>query len=236
MPIEFRCDQCGQLLRTPDDSAGKSAKCPACGAVRQVPTHDATIINAEEVEGTSEGGAPGQAPGYGPGYGGDYGPGPAPGGYGGYPPPPPGYGPAPYPGDQTPPEVRVRAPGMALMIWGGVGCLFSLVTLINLWSTQEIVGIEQFQEMATAMGTELDTKLLFSSQMFFSVLSVAINGLIFFGGMRMRLLRNYYLAMTAAILALIPCWVPCCFGLIGMAIGIWALVVLTNSEVKNAFR
>ncbi|MCX7427048.1 MAG: hypothetical protein NTW96_15665, partial [Planctomycetia bacterium] len=37
MPIEFRCSQCGKLLRTGDDTAGKQAKCPACGAIVNVP-------------------------------------------------------------------------------------------------------------------------------------------------------------------------------------------------------
>ena len=33
MPIEFRCHQCGRLLKTPDDTVGRQAQCPACGAV-----------------------------------------------------------------------------------------------------------------------------------------------------------------------------------------------------------
>lgn len=37
MPIEFRCTACNKLLRTPDDTAGKQAKCPECGAVMQIP-------------------------------------------------------------------------------------------------------------------------------------------------------------------------------------------------------
>ena len=37
MPIEFRCHTCNRLLRTPDDSAGKPAKCPQCSAVLTVP-------------------------------------------------------------------------------------------------------------------------------------------------------------------------------------------------------
>ena len=38
MPIEFRCTQCDKLLRTPDDTAGKQAKCPECGAVLAIPS------------------------------------------------------------------------------------------------------------------------------------------------------------------------------------------------------
>lgn len=37
MPIEFPCDQCQQILRTPDGTAGKRARCPACGQVQTVP-------------------------------------------------------------------------------------------------------------------------------------------------------------------------------------------------------
>jgi ribosomal protein S27E len=38
MPIEFRCPSCQQQLRVPDDSAGKNAKCPKCGAIAVIPT------------------------------------------------------------------------------------------------------------------------------------------------------------------------------------------------------
>lgn len=38
MPIEFRCSQCGQLLRVPDEAAGKSARCPKCQALMSVPS------------------------------------------------------------------------------------------------------------------------------------------------------------------------------------------------------
>jgi hypothetical protein len=37
MAIEFRCTQCGKLLRTGDETAGKHAKCPQCGAVMTIP-------------------------------------------------------------------------------------------------------------------------------------------------------------------------------------------------------
>jgi len=37
MPIEFRCTACGKLLRTPDQTHGQQAKCPACGAGVTVP-------------------------------------------------------------------------------------------------------------------------------------------------------------------------------------------------------
>lgn len=38
MAIEFRCSQCNQLLRVPETSAGKNARCPKCQALMQVPS------------------------------------------------------------------------------------------------------------------------------------------------------------------------------------------------------
>jgi len=37
MAIEFRCTQCNQLLRVPEDAGGKSARCPKCQALMMVP-------------------------------------------------------------------------------------------------------------------------------------------------------------------------------------------------------
>ena len=65
---------------------------------------------------------------------------------------------------------------------------------------------------------------------FFSLL---VNALILVGALRMMSLRNYGLCMVAAVLAIIPCTSPCCC--LGIAAGIWALVVLTRPEVKQAF-
>ena len=38
MPIDFSCTGCAKLLRVSDESAGKDARCPDCGAINRVPT------------------------------------------------------------------------------------------------------------------------------------------------------------------------------------------------------
>jgi hypothetical protein len=57
-----------------------------------------------------------------------------------------------------------------------------------------------------------------------------------FAGISMRGLRRYGLAITGAIFAALPFLSPmgCC--LLGVAIGLWALVVLINPAVRSAFR
>jgi hypothetical protein len=37
MAIEFRCTQCGQQLRVPDESAGRTARCPKCSSLMTIP-------------------------------------------------------------------------------------------------------------------------------------------------------------------------------------------------------
>lgn len=61
---------------------------------------------------------------------------------------------------------------------------------------------------------------------------IIMGSLIIMGATKMKKLTSYGFAMTACILAMIPC-VNCC--LLGLPFGIWGLVVLNKAEVKDAF-
>ncbi len=69
-----------------------------------------------------------------------------------------------------------------------------------------------------------------------SLVMIAVAGLIIFGGIQMLNRRTYGLAMAASILAMLPCLtcLGCCG--VGEGIGIWALVVLSQDDVKRSFR
>ncbi len=55
-------------------------------------------------------------------------------------------------------------------------------------------------------------------------------------GARMRALRSYGLCVAGAVVAAVPCVSPAsCPCLLGMIFGVWALIVLLNPDVKNAF-
>lgn len=62
---------------------------------------------------------------------------------------------------------------------------------------------------------------------------LAITLLVIVGGLRMMSMKGWWLGLTAAILAMIPCFGPCCG--IGLPIGLWALFVLMKPDVKQAF-
>jgi hypothetical protein len=65
-----------------------------------------------------------------------------------------------------------------------------------------------------------------------ALLSFLIGLLILLGGIKMKKLESYGLAMTASILAMLPCSICC---VVGLPIGIWSLVILSKPEVKSAF-
>jgi len=62
---------------------------------------------------------------------------------------------------------------------------------------------------------------------------LAIAALVLAGGLHMRAARSYGAALAGAALAVLPCFGPC-FGL-GLPIGVWALVVLCDADVRRAF-
>ena len=61
----------------------------------------------------------------------------------------------------------------------------------------------------------------------------ALGAFVIYAGIRIRQLKGYGLGMAAAIKTMTPCLSCCCYGL---PIGIWVLVVLMNSDIREAFR
>ncbi|MFN3408142.1 MAG: DUF4339 domain-containing protein [Limisphaerales bacterium] len=65
------------------------------------------------------------------------------------------------------------------------------------------------------------------------ILGLAMSVVVLLGALKMKKLESYTFALVTAIIAMVPCISPCC--VIGIPIGIWALVVLNKPEVKGAF-
>ena len=64
-------------------------------------------------------------------------------------------------------------------------------------------------------------------------LTAVTNVLIAIGAVKMMNLSSRGWGTTAAVLAMIPCISGCC--LLGVPVGIWALVALSKPDVKAAF-
>ena len=82
--------------------------------------------------------------------------------------------------------------------------------------------------------TETFVSLLAGCNLVMSLLALAVSGLILWSGLQMRQLKGRGLAIAGSILGMLPCFTGCCC-VIGLPVGIWALVVLMNNEVKAAF-
>lgn len=125
----------------------------------------------------------------------------------------------------------VSGPAIGLMVTAGLGVAGSLVGLILTlarWSAApEMPGMDpQIAHMIQVFAygpLGIVTKIV----------GLALSLFVLYGAMKMQKLAGYGFALAAAIVALIPCFSPCC--LIGLPIGIWALVVLNKPEVKSQF-
>jgi hypothetical protein len=126
---------------------------------------------------------------------------------------------------------KVNGPAIGLMITAGIGILLQLVSLAMhmLGTGLNMAGMAGGGDTSDAVANMMSGTLGVVS----SIMGILIGGLIFFGAMKMRQLNNWGLALAAAILAMIPCLSPCCC--IGLPIGIWALVVLLDDNVKRSF-
>jgi hypothetical protein len=127
------------------------------------------------------------------------------------------------------PRKKVVAPGVALMIVGVLGVLGSLA-MAGLFA---FMLIEESKRGAGGGPDALITAGIFIALSGFSLAAFLVVAL---GGARMRQCRNYGLAMTAAIITIASIALCGVFSAILVPFGIWALVVLSNSEVKREFR
>jgi hypothetical protein len=129
-------------------------------------------------------------------------------------------------------QQQVNGPAIGLMIMAGIGVLWQLFSIVlNILGTGVgMMGANQGQQEMPAWAHAMQGGV----GIVFGVIGLIVAVVIFMGAMKMKKLESYNFAMSASIIAMVPCVSPCC--LIGLPIGIWALVVLMKPEVKGAFQ
>jgi hypothetical protein len=218
MAIEFRCSECGKLLRTDDGTVGRQAQCPECGTVSTVPDSTTASEPPPSPFAPSPGGNPFGAPPVADAEGADN----------------------PYQSPTSPTYIppgqvdafaaqRVAGPATALIVTAALGLVNQLAGIA--WNAAQMgmgpVVRHHRNEMFPMMmqgGVGVAA----------GVVGTIMGIVVLIGAMKMRKLEGYSFAMAAAIIAMIPCISPCC--LLGLPFGIWALVVLSDGSVKAAFR
>ncbi len=211
MPIEFRCSSCGKLLRVGDDAAGRQVQCPACKHIGTVPVA-AAGAGAEQNPF-----APLDQAG---------------------PQPPPNPFQSPTHSGEPPPNAdapsreaarRLAAPAIGLII----ACSFSTTLFVCLAALYAVLFILTLSGRGFGNAPP-PPNFAMGSAIFIvvGVLGILRGGLLIVGAVKMKNLDSYGLALTAAILAVIPC-----FGCwpIEAPFGVWALVVLNDPFVRAHF-
>lgn len=124
---------------------------------------------------------------------------------------------------------KVKLPAIFMMVIAGLSILGNILSLVL-----QILGVS-LRGLAPGGGEQERIVHMFSggAGIVFALLGIVVNAIVIFGAMKMKSLGGYALAMTAAILAIVPC--SCCC-ILNMPFGIWSLVVLLNPNVKAAFR
>jgi hypothetical protein len=72
------------------------------------------------------------------------------------------------------------------------------------------------------------------SSILFNGISIILTLVMMSGAVQMLRLRNFPFAVTAAVLAVIPCTASCCC-IFTMPVGIWALVLLKKPDTRSMF-
>jgi len=133
---------------------------------------------------------------------------------------------------------KVKNPAIGLLVVGILGAAVGALSLIS-----NAVGMgsnaDQLQKLRD-QGMEIpawaDSMLATSGTVgvIGNLVVVAVSVFIAFAAMKMMKLQSRGLVMTAAILAMIPCFSSCCC-VAGIPIGIWTLIVLNKPDVRSAF-
>lgn len=127
------------------------------------------------------------------------------------------------------PASQINGPAVGLLVTGIIGAVFSIFMLFalgiglsigSLWEWRSVHWQKDFFEGIFGLGS--------------SLLGLIVAAFVIYAALKMKELKQWSLAVVAAVLAMVPCISPCC--IIGLPVGIWALVVLNRPDVKEAFR
>lgn len=215
MAISVNCPSCARQYSVKEEAAGKKFKCKDCGAVVEVP----------DAGGGGGGGA------FSDDFGDPYNPYAddemATGGAGG---PPPMASRRPKKrsgGSKSAAAERTKLPAIFLLIIVSLSFLNHVGGIV-----MHFMGIEAFpMQQANNPGEEMAQMI---GGVVGGVVGIGADILVFAGALSLLRVSSYGLAMTGAIVAVIPCLSPCC--ILGIPFGIWALVVLNDESVKAGFR
>jgi len=128
----------------------------------------------------------------------------------------------------------MKVPAIGIITTGALGALLSLAGVITTLS-----GSNKVAELPPGLPPEaagLLKSYLSAIEPFnlpLNLLALILSSLTLVAGIKMLQRRSYGLVMAGVIIGMIPCLSGCCCT--GLPFGIWALIVLSNEEVRKSF-
>ncbi len=131
-------------------------------------------------------------------------------------------------------DEKMKVPAIGIITTGALGALLSLAGVIATLSGSNKVaelppGLPP--EAAGLLKSYLSAMEPFNLQL--NLLALILSSLTLVAGIKMLQRRSYGLVMAGVIIGMIPCLSGCCCT--GLPFGIWALIVLSNEEVRKSF-
>ena len=128
-------------------------------------------------------------------------------------------------------EARASGPGTAMVVVGLLGLPVSVFAILG-----GLFNVAEQAQYAYSDEELVGTLIGGSIGIGFYVLNFVMGIVVAAAGWKMRNLESHTFCMIGAIALVLPCCgqIWCCWPL-GLAFGIWAVVVLSNPEVKGAF-
>ena len=155
-------------------------------------------------------------------------------------PPPMAASPAAHGDSRLRAQQDMTGPAVGLMITAGLGILFEIWGIFMDLSGAQAARMNELYSRLYGQNAEMVRAV----QMFAGTTGAIVRGVgilicvfILYGALKMRRLENYGLSIAVSILAMIPCLSPCLSPccVIGLPIGIWALVMLNKPDIKMHF-
>ncbi len=148
------------------------------------------------------------------------------------------------PPPQPAPDARLRILGQLLTFIGAMAIVLSAVNLSDSITNyrdpsqleKRLPELKKIFPDDEAFSEAIDQMLVWNETPFFIVYAavcVGISIVILLGGWRVRQRRSYSLGIVSAVLVMLPVNLTCC---VGIPVGVWALVVLLNDDVRKSFR
>jgi hypothetical protein len=150
------------------------------------------------------------------------------------------------------PDIRnkINAPATGLLVYGILSCVLAFFAVassalhmagMNPLTKSQAEDMEKLKDQMGAEQAEFMEQINKISNLTSGPIGLVTNGIVLAIGIltivtssKLKRFEGHTMGIVVSALACIPCTSGCCF--VGIPIGVWAIVVLMDSNVKAAFR